>query len=67
MGFFNDFDHWLVGNHLDFASWDSYPIGLVERFPFGDAERERWQDTSQPISRRFTTTFIGASVGGVSG
>ena len=48
MGFFNDFDHWQVGDHLDFASWDSYPIGLVERFPFGDAERERWQDTSHP-------------------
>jgi beta-galactosidase len=48
MGFFNEFDHWLVGDHLDFASWDSYPIGLVERFPFSDSERERWQGISHP-------------------
>ena len=48
MGFFNDFDHWQVGDHLDFAAWDSYPIGFAERFPFGDPERQRWQDTSHP-------------------
>ena len=48
MGFFNDFDHWRLGEHLDFASWDSYPIGLVERFPFDETERLRWQDTSHP-------------------
>ena len=34
MGLFNEFDHWPFGEHLDFASWDSYPIGLVEQFPF---------------------------------
>ena len=48
MGFFNEFDHWSVGENLDFASWDSYPIGFVERFPFPDAERARWHDTSHP-------------------
>ena len=48
MGFFNEFDHWPLGEHLDFASWDSYPIGLVEHFPFEEAERQRWQDTSHP-------------------
>jgi beta-galactosidase len=48
MGFFNEFDHWALGEHLDFASWDSYPIGLVEHFPFDDSERLRWQDTSHP-------------------
>ena len=48
MGLFNDFDHWPLGAQLDFASWDSYPIGLVEHFPFEEAERLRWQDASHP-------------------
>ncbi len=48
MGFFNEFDHWTLGRHLDLASWDSYPIGFVERFPFSDEERARWAETSHP-------------------
>ena len=46
--FFNDFDHWAVGRNLDVASWDSYPIGFVERFPFNEAEKNRWALTSHP-------------------
>ena len=48
MGFFNEFDHWPLGEHLDLASWDSYPIGFVERFPFTEEERNRWALTSHP-------------------
>ncbi|MFT3673445.1 beta-galactosidase [Aestuariivirga sp.] len=48
MGFFNDFDHFAVGDNLDLASWDSYPIGFVERFPFSEAEKNRWALTSHP-------------------
>lgn len=48
MGFINDFDHWQVADNLDFASWDSYPIGFVEKFPFTEAERGRWALTSHP-------------------
>lgn len=48
MGFINDFDHWQVADNLDFASWDSYPVGFVERFPFTEAERARWALTSHP-------------------
>jgi beta-galactosidase len=48
MGFFNGFNHWPLGEHLDFVSWDCYPTGLVEQFPFDDSERLRWQDTSHP-------------------
>ncbi|MEI6573548.1 MAG: beta-galactosidase [Alphaproteobacteria bacterium] len=48
MGFFNEFDHWPLGNSLDLASWDSYPIGFVERFPFSEIERNRWAETSHP-------------------
>ncbi len=48
MGFFNDFDHWAVGRNIDVASWDSYPIGFVERFPFTEEEKNRWALTSHP-------------------
>ncbi|MBB5575500.1 beta-galactosidase [Rhizobium paranaense] len=48
MGFVNDFDHWKVGENLDLASWDSYPIGFVEKFPFSEEERVRWAETSHP-------------------
>ena len=47
MGFFREFDHWAF-DHLDLASWDSYPLGFVEQFPFSEAERERWALTSHP-------------------
>jgi beta-galactosidase len=48
MGFFHDFDHFGCAAPLDFASWDSYPLGFVERFPFSEAERVRWARTSHP-------------------
>lgn len=48
MGLSHDFDHWAVGRDLDLASWDSYPLGFVERFPFAEAERNRWAATSHP-------------------
>ncbi len=48
MGFFTEFDHFLLGDHLDFASWDSYPLGFVERSGLDEAERTRWAETSHP-------------------
>ncbi|MFS4437005.1 beta-galactosidase [Paracoccaceae bacterium GXU_MW_L88] len=30
MGRITDFDHFAVGADLDFASWDSYPLGFLE-------------------------------------
>jgi beta-galactosidase len=48
MGFIADFDHFKVGDNLDLASWDSYPIGFVEKFPFTQEERNRWAQTSHP-------------------
>ena len=30
MGKITDFDHYEVGNDLDIASWDSYPLGFLE-------------------------------------
>jgi beta-galactosidase len=48
MGFFNDFDHWAVGDDIDVASWDSYPVGFTERFPFSEEEHLRWAESSHP-------------------
>ncbi|MBV9287522.1 MAG: beta-galactosidase, partial [Hyphomicrobiales bacterium] len=41
-------DHWRLGRGLDFAAWDSYPIGFVESAFFSEAERMRWRETSHP-------------------
>jgi beta-galactosidase len=48
MGFFNEFDHWEVGDNLDLASWDSYPIGFAEQFLATEQEKARWSETSHP-------------------
>jgi beta-galactosidase len=48
MGFVSDFDHFKVADNLDLASWDSYPIGFVEKFPFSEEDRNRWAETSHP-------------------
>lgn len=48
MGFFNEFDHWKVGENLDFASHDSYPLGFAEQFPFSEQDHIKWAETSHP-------------------
>ena len=48
MGFFTEFDHWTVGREYDVASWDSYPLGFLERFAFSEAEGAAWAETSLP-------------------
>ena len=48
MGFFNEFDHWKVGENLDLASWDSYPVGFTEQFPFSEEEHVTWAETAHP-------------------
>ena len=54
--------------NLDFAAWDSYPIGFVERFPFSDAERRRWQETvASGYRRRSITISIAGSGAAASG
>ena len=34
MGFFTQFDHVPVARDLDVVSWDSYPLGFLEQFPW---------------------------------
>jgi beta-galactosidase len=48
MGLFHDFDHYACSETIDLASWDSYPVGFTERFPFPEDEKTLWQDTAHP-------------------
>lgn len=53
MGRFTGFDHHAVGEELDFATWDSYPLGFTDQFPFGDAERAPFIETGHPDMAAF--------------
>lgn len=48
MQHFSEFDHFHVADCLDFASWDSYPMGHVERMMETEAEKVRWARTGHP-------------------
>jgi beta-galactosidase len=48
MAFFHAFDHFKLAEDLDFASWDSYPLGALEVSSLPEAERLRWAETSHP-------------------
>ncbi|TPW27236.1 beta-galactosidase [Martelella alba] len=48
MGFSHTFDHFEMGQAMDLASWDSYPLGRVDSLPFGDDEKQRWANTGHP-------------------
>ncbi|WP_428378016.1 beta-galactosidase [Lichenicoccus sp.] len=48
MGRFVEFDHYAVAETLDFASWDSYPLGFTEQFPLDAAERALFAETAHP-------------------
>lgn len=48
MGFYTEFDHFAVGRDLDFASWDSYPLGFLEQFWFPEVEKQRYLRQGHP-------------------
>ena len=49
MQFFDEFDHYKNAELLDFASWDSYPAGFVDRTDLLDEEEKgRWARTGHP-------------------
>ncbi len=49
MGFIADFDHFALGQQLDFASWDSYPQGFTQdRMRISDEERSYYLATGHP-------------------
>ncbi|GGN02030.1 beta-galactosidase [Thermus composti] len=48
MGFFTDLDPFALAEDLDFASWDSYPLGLTDLMPLSQEERVRYARTGHP-------------------
>jgi len=48
MGFVTDFDHYRLGDDLDVASWDSYPLGFLEQFWFTAEEKQRYARQGHP-------------------
>jgi beta-galactosidase len=48
MGMFTSFDHFKVGQHLDVAAWDSYPLGFLDQFPWPEATKERFLRQGHP-------------------
>ena len=53
MGRFTEFDHHAVGSELDFAAWDSYPLGFTEQFAFDETERALFTETAHPDMAAF--------------
>lgn len=56
MGGFTEFDHYAVMRDLDFASWDSYPLGFTDVLPFfgiTNEERLAFATTGHPDMASF--------------
>ncbi|MDP9103143.1 MAG: beta-galactosidase, partial [Pseudomonadota bacterium] len=48
MGFYTEFDHFELSRDLDFASWDSYPLGFLEQFSDSAEEKLRYARQGHP-------------------
>lgn len=49
MGFFTAFDHHKVGQDLDVASWDTYPLGFLDQEAiYQDEEKQTYLRTGHP-------------------
>ncbi|REC94237.1 beta-galactosidase [Kushneria indalinina] len=48
MGLFTEFDHFDVARDLDIASWDSYPLGFLERGAHDEATRDHYRRQGHP-------------------
>ena len=54
MGRVTDFDHYWVGDDLDIASWDSYPLGFLEdRVKADDAHKRAYARQGDPDFQAF--------------
>ncbi len=49
----SDFDHYKLGKSLDFASWDSYPMGALVHSDLPDETKQRWLRTGIPDQPSF--------------
>jgi beta-galactosidase len=48
MGMFTAFDHFKLGQQLDVAAWDSYPLGFLETAWWDKATKERFMRQGHP-------------------
>jgi beta-galactosidase len=48
MGMFTTFDHFRLGEQLDVAAWDSYPLGFLEWAWWDNATKERFMRQGHP-------------------
>jgi beta-galactosidase len=48
MGMFTAFDHFKLGEQLDVAAWDSYPLGFLETAWWDRATKERFMRQGHP-------------------
>jgi len=53
MGSFTAFDHFALGDGLDIAAWDSYPLGFLERSSHDDAFKQRYMRVGNPDYQAF--------------
>ena len=53
MGCVTAFDHYAVGGDLDAASWDSYPLGHLDRMGASEADRQRYLCSGHPDLQSF--------------
>ncbi|WP_457938360.1 beta-galactosidase [Mesorhizobium sp. 10J20-29] len=53
MGRFVAFDHYAVSRDLDIASWDSYPIGFLDRDTSDEENKRRYLGVGDPDNQAF--------------
>ncbi|MEN0087495.1 MAG: beta-galactosidase [Pseudomonadota bacterium] len=53
MGWFTEFDHFDVSRDLDIASWDSYPLGFLERVGPTEERRNTYAHAGDPDFQAF--------------
>lgn len=53
MGNFVEFDHRLVAEDLDIATWDSYPLGFLDRDGQDAQAQQIWMRTGHPDTAAF--------------
>ena len=65
MGFFTEFDHHKVGADLDAVGWDSYPLGFLDTFRFGEADKLAYARQGHPdIAAFHHDLYRGCAAGG---
>jgi len=48
MGFYTEFNHHEVSEHLDIATWDSYPLGFTQDFFLSADDKVKYARTGHP-------------------